>query len=180
MIVALAGRRVDSKDQERRRFSSAPEVVDLVRGRIRDKLLELRATALVSSAACGADLLALEEAGKLGLRRRVVLPFDRENFRSTSVTDRPGNWGALYDAVLDKVQGLGDLVILPPVPKEKAYLETNHHIISEALVLSRTLQSPVVAVQVWEGKSRGKGDITEEFGHHAQMQGLRVYEIMTH
>ena len=100
MIVALAGRRVDPKDQDPRRFSSTPESVELVRRRIRDKLLNLQASVLVSSAACGADLLALAEAGELGLRRRIILPFDHNEFRSTSVTDRPGNWGPLYDAVL--------------------------------------------------------------------------------
>jgi hypothetical protein len=179
MIVALAGRRVDLTDQEHPRFSSAPEVVDLVRRRICGKLLTLRATVLVSSAACGADLLALEEAGKLGLRRRVILPFDRDTFRSTSVTDRPGNWGPLYDAVLNDVQALGDLVIAPPAPKDKAYLETNHHIINEALSLAKAIQNPVAAVRVWEGESRGEGDLTREFGEYAHMKGLCVCEVMT-
>jgi hypothetical protein len=163
----------------RPRFSSAPDVVDLVRRRICAKLLTLQATVLVSSAACGADLLALEEAGKLGLRRRVILPFDCDTFRSTSVTDRPGNWGPLYDAVLDEVQALGDLVIAPAAPRDKAYLETNHHIINEALSLAKTLQNPVTAVRVWEGTSRGEGDLTVEFGDYAQMKGISVCEVIT-
>ena len=37
-------------------------------------------TAVVSYAAWGADLLGLSEAGKLGLRRRVVVPFSRVKF----------------------------------------------------------------------------------------------------
>jgi len=178
VIVALAGRRVDAKDQEYPRFPSTFEVIAAVRHRIRHKFRELGATVLVSSAACGADILALEEAAILHMRRRVVLPFDREKFRLTSVTDRPGNWGALYDTVLDEVQAADDLIILPPVRKEKVYLETNHHIISEALSLSKSLQNPVVAVLVWEGKSRGEGDLTEEFGHHAKMQGLPLHEVL--
>ena len=67
---------------------------------------------VVSSAACGADLLALEQAGGLGLRRRVVIPFDRERFRAGSVVDRPGDWGGLYDSILDAVGAQGDLVVL--------------------------------------------------------------------
>jgi hypothetical protein len=179
MIVALAGRRVDSQDQQHPRFSSAPEVVDLVRRRIFDKLLALEATTLVSSAACGADLLALEAAGKLGLRRRVILPFDRGIFRKTSVIDRPGNWGPLYDGILNEVQALGDLKIAPTSSKDEAYVETNHHIIEESLALAKTLQQIGAAICVWDGKSRGEGDLTEEFGHYAQMKGLRVYNIST-
>ena len=179
MVVALAGRRVDPEGQKNPRFSSAPQVVELVRRRICDKFLALQATALISSAACGADLLALVEAGKLGLRRRVILPFNHDTFRSTSVTDRPGNWGPIYDAVLDEVQALGDLVIAPAVRRDRAYLETNHIIINEALCLAETLQQSVGAVRVWDGESRGEEDLTEEFGHYAQMKGLHVWDILT-
>jgi hypothetical protein len=179
MIVALAGRRVDPKDQDHPRFSPAPKSVELVKWRIRNKLLNLQASVLVSSAACGADLLALAEAGVLGLRRRVILPFDRDRFRSTSVTDRPGNWGPLYDAVLDEVQAVGDLVIAPAAPADKAYLETNHIIIEEALSLASMLRQKGVAIRVWEGKTRGEGDLTEEFGEYAQMKGLEVFDVMT-
>jgi hypothetical protein len=63
--------------------------VPLVRRRIVDLLAEEHTEALVCSAACGADLIALEEAERLGLRRRIVLPFSPRQFRETSVTDRP-------------------------------------------------------------------------------------------
>jgi hypothetical protein len=38
------------------------------------------ADALVCSAACGADLIALEEAERLGIRRCSVLPFSPDRF----------------------------------------------------------------------------------------------------
>jgi hypothetical protein len=41
--------------------------------RLRRFFHEQEASALVGSAACGADLLALEIAGELSLRRRVIL-----------------------------------------------------------------------------------------------------------
>jgi hypothetical protein len=34
----------------------------------------------------------LDEAVKLGLRRRIVLPFPVREFRAKSVTNRPGGW----------------------------------------------------------------------------------------
>jgi hypothetical protein len=36
-----------------------------------------------------------------------------------------------------------------------------------------------VAIRVWEGKTRGEGDLTEEFGEYAKMKGLGVVEVMT-
>src|ERR1017187_7580444 len=133
MIIALAGRRVDSSDAKECRFPLRN--VELVRTRVRAALIEMGAEALVSSAACGADLIALSEAGRLGLRRRVILPFERKRFRETSVTDRPGEWGPLYDHVLNEVEAAGDLVILQDVPDDEAYSTANRAILDEAVAL---------------------------------------------
>src|SRR5947209_320182 len=95
MVIALAGRRIDAPNAETPRFPL--ENREKVGNRIRDFLAEHGATALVCSAACGADLLALEAAEELGLRRRILLPFAPDRFRATSVTDRPGEWGPLFD-----------------------------------------------------------------------------------
>ena len=179
MIIALAGRRVDALDAEPARFPSTPESLETVRKRILALLQANRASALVSSAACGADLLALSVAGALGVRRMIVLPFAREKFRETSVTDRPGHWGSLYDTILDDVQKAGDLQILNLKSEEHAYAETNHVIVDEAVSLSQKLQVPVSAVLVWDGNSRGKGDFTEEFRTYARSKNVAVIEVMT-
>ena len=68
--------------------------------------------ALVSSAARGADLLALEEAGNLGMRRRCIPPFNRKRFRETSVVDQPGDWGNLYERIVDAVEANGVLELI--------------------------------------------------------------------
>jgi|HubBroStandDraft_2_1064218.scaffolds.fasta_scaffold58491_1 hypothetical protein len=177
MIIALAGRRVDAADEKQRRFPS--ENVDIVRERIHAMLLTQCAVALVGSAACGADLLALSEAGKLGLRRSVVLPFGRENFRTTSVTDRPGDWGALYDQQLNDVEKSGDLLVVHEKSDDKAYAEANHAIVDKALSLGQELRDRVAAVLVWDGKSRGERDLTEEFGFYARGKSIPVIEVMT-
>jgi len=137
------------------------------------------AIALVGSAACGADLLALSEEGKLGLHRSVVLPFGREKFRTTSVTDRPGDWGALYDKQLNDVEKSGDLLVVHEKSDDKAYAEANHAIVDKALSLGQELQDRVTAVLVWDGKSRGEGDLTEEFGFYARGKSIPVIEVIT-
>ena len=179
MILALAGRRVDAVGAEQIRFSPEPESIERVRRRLRAMLIDRGAVALVSSAACGADLLALEEAGRLGLRRKVVLPFNREKFRSTSVIDRPGNWGSLFDMTVAEIDAQGDLIVLQPALESEAFMETNHVIIENAIALGNDLKVPVSAVLVWEGKGRGAGDLTEEFGLYAKTRNIPLIDVPT-
>jgi hypothetical protein len=153
--------------------------VDLVKDEVRRLLQDKQASALVSSAACGADLIALSVAGSLGLRRKVVLPFERERFRETSVVDRPGDWGALYDQVIDEVEARGDLLVLGKTEDEDPYGATNKVILREAVALAAQTRETVGALLIWEGASRGKEDFTESFGAEARELGLDVFEILS-
>jgi hypothetical protein len=144
-------------------------------------------TWVVSSGACGTDLLALEVAGALGLRRRIVLPFGRALFRETSVTDRPGDWGPLYDRICDEVAAVDELVELGYPPEgERTYAETNVRIIQEALELGRgesvARSAPLpnaMALLVWEGTSRGPDDLTAHFGRLARANKMPTVEVLT-
>ena len=179
MIIALAGRRVDGPDANEVRFPL--QNVVKVRTQLRLFLEDKGATAVVSSAACGADLVALSEAGRLGLKRRVILPFERRRFRETSVTDRSGDWGTIYDDVLDAVESEGELITLRGGPEsdDEAYSAVNRAILDETIALARTVQEPATAVLVWDGVSRGEHDLTEEFGIEARRRGLAVAEVLT-
>jgi hypothetical protein len=177
MIIALAGRRVDAAGAKPARFPL--QNVDLVRTRVRAMLEAQGAKVLVCSAACGADLLALSEAGSLDLRRRIVLPFDRKRFRDTSVMDRPGDWGAEYDRILDDVQAKGDLVMTETTADLEEYSAANLAILDEAASLAKQLHYPTCAALVWDGVSRGAHDITEQFGIEARKRGLAVIEVKT-
>ena len=124
-------------------------------------------------------MIALSEAGQLGLKRRVILPFERKRFRETSVTDRPGEWGPVYDQVIDEVETAGDLIILQNEPSDDAYSSANHVILDEAVALAKEFHQPATAVLIWDGVSRGDHDLTEHFGAEARKRGLDVVEIRT-
>jgi len=79
MVVALAGRRIDAPDAQASRFPSV--LADSVKQKLIICLSSVNATHLVSSGACGADLLALEAAEELGINKTMVLPFDTDTFR---------------------------------------------------------------------------------------------------
>lgn len=174
--LALAGRRIDAAGAEAR---FPLERVPHVSARLRELMLEMQAAALVCSAACGADLIALEVAGKLGVRRRIVLPFAVEKFRETSVIDRPGPWGASYDRIVADVRAAGGLVVLADAGEDdQAYAAASDAILDQAIALAGA-QSPVVAVLVWDGKRRGDGDITWRFAESARRRQLAQRQVLT-
>lgn len=179
MVFALAGRRIDDPSAKTPRFPLAN--LEAVRAELRTTLVEKGATALVASAANGADLLALDEAGALGLPRRIILPFERERFRRTSVVDRPGDFGGVFDRVLDEVAVLGDLVTIATdsADDEAAYLAASDLILREAVRLAAERHEPAAAIVVWEGQSRGADDLTGVFRADATARGLAVVEVLT-
>src|SRR5262245_11898445 len=145
MIITLAGRRIDPGSASEPRFP--PQNASRVQHDIYGLLKSHQASLLVSSAACGADILALDAAGMLDIRRRVVLPFSRTEFRKSSVVDRGDEWGSLYDKILDDVESKGDLILLEyRADDEAAYPGTNVALFDQAQHLSGTLHQPIHAV----------------------------------
>ena len=178
VIVAVAGRRIDAADAQTPRFPLANQA--LVERRL-DELFEREgATAIVSSAACGADLVALAVAARRRMRRRVVLPFGREKFRETSVTDRPGDGGPTYDRVLAELDQTGDVVTLEArADGDDAYRAANERILQEAEAMARASNGEAMALLVWDGAPRGTGDVTAAFGDAARTRGWRVEQVKT-
>lgn len=187
MIIVLAGRRVDALDAEQPRFPLAN--VNGVEQRLRDLMATIAPRVVVCSAACGADLLALKAARDLGIRYRIVLPFDRERFRSTSVIDRPGEWGTLFDALYEVAQTRHDVMTVPPSADDTAaYTAANEQIFAEALALTGKetgwggtdlLEESLMAVVVWDGHPRGENDLTADFAARARAIRARVVEVNT-
>ncbi|NOK36052.1 hypothetical protein HMI49_22885 [Corallococcus exercitus] len=176
MIIALAGRRIDAANAPAPRFPMAS--VTAVRHRLRELFVTQGARALVCSAACGSDLLALEVAGELGVRRRIVLPFEPERFRRTSVLDRPGDWGGAFDRVLREVKP-EDVVVMPGnAGGVETYTLANEVILNEARALAEEGEQ-ILAVTVWEGAPRGSNDVTAAFSQSARERGLQQVTVLT-
>jgi hypothetical protein len=180
-VIALAGRRIDAEGSDPPRFPLMN--VPVVRKRLAAVFSAESIVALVCSAACGADLIALEEAERVGCKRRIVLPFSRERFRATSVVDRPGEWGPVFDRLVAAVDAADDLVVLDggaAGDEAAAYAAANEAIIREAQALAR-VGGPrrSVAVVVWEGAARAEGDATEDFRRLAAAAGFEVRAVLT-
>jgi len=185
-VVALGGRRIDPEPTLTPRFPF--DQVARVRTEITGQLRRSHAVALVCSAACGADLIALETAQDMGLRTRIILPFLAARFRKTSVVDRPRPefWGRIFDRVASVARAHRDLVELDIVESDDAYSAANAIVIDEARKLAgikdRGQSSgslSLIALVVWEGASRGADDYTNKFVELARQAGFRVEQVLT-
>jgi hypothetical protein len=180
-VIALAGRRIDAEGSDPPRFPLMN--VPVVRKRLAEAFSTESTVALVCSAACGADLLALEEAERVCRTRRIVLPFSPERFRATSVIDRPGEWGPVFDRLVAAADAADDLVVLDGAAGDEtaAYAAANEAIIREAQALARAGGTPrrLVAIVVWEGAARAGSDATEDFRRLAVAAGFEARTVLT-
>ncbi len=178
MILALAGRRIDPPDASVTRFPL--ENIAAVRERIATLMTATQASKLVCSAACGADLLALEAARELAVDCYIVLPFSKQRFRITSVVDRPGEWGPLFDRAIGRAEAAGNLLTLDlPEANDASFLAANRAILVRARAIARSAARPLEAVLVWDGQPRDAQDITAAFGEEAKTLGMPLHEVST-
>lgn len=177
MITALAGRRIDAPEAKEKRFPL--QMKDIVYKNLLELFHKEKTTILIASAACGADLLAQKAARELGIERLVVLPFGRDKFRQTSVIDRPGDWGGLFDEICDEAEDEGNLIVLENIEdEEKGYAAATEKILELAEDLSLR-NGEVTAVIVWDGKAKSEADETARFAAEARRRSIHVEEILT-
>lgn len=176
-VLAIAGRRIDAEGAEQQRFPAGNEAE--VAERIRTMMVATAGRAVVCSAACGSDILALESAAQLGLSRRVVLPFSRAQFRATSVTDRGEEWGRRFDLILNQLQSRDIVELNPEGDKSQAYAAANSTILDQAVGWAAAAERHPLALVVWNGFSRGATDLTDAFRKLAEGRKLESISLPT-
>ncbi|PJG53332.1 hypothetical protein CVM73_20715 [Bradyrhizobium forestalis] len=179
-VIALAGRRIDAPDTYPPRFPR--DAITSVHRRIAALLRDENAVALVCSAACGADLVALDEAEQFGLRVRIILPFAVQSFLESSVNDRPGKWQPIFDRMIEAAQRRGDLIVLAGKPEDgdAAYAAANAAIIEQAEALAKDAGAHRrVSAIVWDGTAREGNDLTARFRQSAIQAGFEDRVVLT-
>ncbi len=172
-VVVAAGRRVDAPDAQTARFPASN--VDAVRQKIGKFFAREKASELVCSGACGADLLALQVAEARHMKRYMVLGAEPVEFRKSSVTDRPGNWGELFDQAMKT----SEVEVLKVPDGQEGYLETNLKLLDRAQAVAKQSGTTVVALVIWNEQSRGADDVTDHFLQQAKLRKIPVTQIST-
>ena len=176
-IVVLAGRRVDKDGAVPVRFPLAN--VPTVRERLKSVFEHQNCTTLVTAAAAGVDLIGLQVAGELGMRRRILLALPVEHFRTVSVADRPGDWGPVFDRIIHEAESTGDVTILGDSDTKESFMQANRAIIREAAQMANDNHLRRIAVIAWDGQPRGADDVTADFKEYAADQEFTIIEIST-
>ena len=175
-VAALAGRRIDAPNAKDVQFP-LDHVRDVER-QLRRRFVDDSIGILVCSAACGADLVALQIATGMGIDRTIVLPFEARRFLQTSVLDRPGNWKDLYKQQIEEARLKHQLIVLEGQEDNAgAYSAATGRIIAEAI--RKTGSARGVAYAVWEGQARSNHDETADFRRDCKAAGFEIRDINT-
>lgn len=178
MIVALAGRRIDSPDSREIRFPL--HNVAVVQQRLRAFFSSNTISTLVCSAACGIDLLALNIARDLNITRKIILPFAPDVFKIKSVDDCVGDWTSFFENLLMVSDSNAELVVLNSRDDDRqAYEKTNVEILGTAEKLAHLQNEKKIALVAWDGKSRGTDDASAHFLNEAKNRKFTIKEINT-
>jgi hypothetical protein len=172
-VLIAAGRRVDATDAAVPRFPASH--VAEVRRKVQELFNQEKPLAVVCSGACGADLIVLDVAESMGVERYVLLPSKPAEFRKSSVVDRPGDWGDIYDRVLKTSR----VKVLKLPEGQQGYLETNLRLLDQGQALARKHSASAEALVVWNKQTRGADDVTGHFLAQAKQRKIPVIEIAT-
>jgi len=154
-VISFTGHMIDSPSREKQRFP--PEIEDRVRNEIALKLDALNAGIAYASAACGSDIIFLEEMLKRGGEIHVVLPFEPETFIHESVdVVTSGNWRQRFEAVLQKAASVSVLGEMNPGNNNQAHFEfANLFLLGAGIVRGQMLGAKVNLLAVWDGERKG-------------------------
>ncbi|MFT4101244.1 MAG: TIR domain-containing protein [Burkholderiaceae bacterium] len=150
-VLAYCGHMVDAVGRAKPRFPR--EKVPAVRNAIRDRLEQLGALHGFGSAACGTDLLFLEELTKLGRSATVLLPFPEKDFADISIgRDWSHRWAKVRDA--RNIEVLQPLQPARPPADElsEAFSIANREILRRAIEYAKRLDERPIVIAVWDGR----------------------------
>ncbi len=172
MIVVFAGNRPDESGIEERliRFPASAETA--VATTIHRVLRKIRPAEVVGGASSGADTLFLEAATRLGIPRRVVLPFAADEYLKAAV--KPS--GALWVERAMRMLASRDTTVTvhdDGTRDRSAFLKGNLALISKAVERAESQSVEPIAVVV-RHLNGAKRSVSDEFVDEAVARGLRV------
>jgi class 3 adenylate cyclase/tetratricopeptide (TPR) repeat protein len=170
-VAVFAGHMVDQPGRDRPRFP--PSMVKKARKEMAHRLEQLDVRIGFSSAACGGDILFLEEMIRRGGEINVILPFEKEAFCKTSVDIIPGMaWKRRFNRVLKQAKSVVTASDHRFSGNNVAYQYTNLLQHGMAILRARMLDTEVVPLALWDGQPGDGPWGTASFVEHWRSKGL--------
>lgn len=169
-VVVFTGHMIDQPGRLSPRFPGALEA--RVAREIAQVLGKLEAGIGYSSAACGSDILFLEAMLKRQGEINIVLPFQWQEFRKTSVEIVPGgDWGARFEHLLSRATRVVVACEHRSTGSPLAYEYGNLLQDGLAVLRARLLDTDLVPLVVWDGRPGDGAGGTATFVEHWLNQG---------
>ena len=174
-VCVFSGHMLDRADQETPRFQL--EDVARVQSKIRNFFNSTFIGVAYSSAACGSDILFLEEALSRGIESIIVLPFSPEVFKKSSVSFAGRDWEMRFDQVVNSASKVINLDDDPTAPGSIAFTYTNRYLDGVAKLRARALETETCCLVVWNRADNGMGGGTSEIASHWEAKGADLSVI---
>lgn len=151
-VVVFAGHMVDRDDRTASRFPSRLE--PMVKDAIQQSLKKLNAGFGYASGACGSDILFHEVMLEMKGESYLILPYEKKRFIKDSVEIvRGGDWGKRLEKIIAQAIETQEVSKQPQMGSEVSYEFANMMLHGLASVRAEQLETKLVPVAVWDGKS---------------------------
>ena len=181
-VVVFTGHMVDRDDRTVPRFPSRLE--PLVKDAIRECLSKLNAGFGYASGACGSDILFHEVMSERKGESHVILPYEKDRFIKDSVEIVQGSdWGKRLDKVIAQAIETQEVSKQHRMGSGVSYEFANRMLQGLASVRAEQLETKLVPVALWDGKSGtgvgGTGDTVERWRQLGlQVEIINLEEIL--
>jgi class 3 adenylate cyclase/tetratricopeptide (TPR) repeat protein len=177
-VTVFAGHMVDLPDRATPRFPPALEKA--VRRAIAKRLGEMNIAVGFSSAACGSDILFLEEmaalkrrsAGSGEIEINVVIPCALDAFRRVSVDVAKGEWGTRFERALRNVDNIVEASPLQNHADAIDFNYSNHIQDGLGQLRAKAFDAEMTPLVVWNGKEGDGGGGTASMVSLWRKRGL--------
>ena len=172
-VVVFAGHLIDRPGRRPPRFPSSLEPI--AGDAIRRRVAALAPGFGYASAGCGGDILFLESAADAGAETHVVLPYDRDEFRTDSVDLVPGSdWAARYASALGRAT---EVVVASDQRMGTGAMSYQYGfrlLDGAAGVKADELETELVGLALWDGRPGDGAGGTASSVEHWRRRGRRV------
>jgi class 3 adenylate cyclase/tetratricopeptide (TPR) repeat protein len=171
-VVVFAGHIVDRDDETVPRFPARLE--PMVKYAIEQRLKKLNAGFGYASLACGSDILFHEAILEMKGESHVILPYKTERFIKESVEIRGSDWRKRFEKIITQAIEIQEVSKQRHVGSSVSYEFANLMLHGLASVRAEQLETKLVPVAVWDGKSgNGVGGTAETVARWRRL-GLEV------